>query len=31
MSLLAEAGPPDSDKVKELTEKFGIKFVPPGR
>jgi mannose-6-phosphate isomerase-like protein (cupin superfamily) len=28
MSLLAKAGPPDVEKIKELTERYGIEFLP---
>jgi hypothetical protein len=29
LSLLAEAGPPDPEKVAVLTRKYGIEFLPP--
>jgi hypothetical protein len=31
MSILAKTGPPDVTKMRELAEKYGIEFLPPGR
>jgi hypothetical protein len=31
MSLLAEAGLPDSNKMKELADKYEIEFLLPSR
>jgi hypothetical protein len=31
MSLLAKAGLPDLEKMKDLADKYGIEFLPPQR
>jgi hypothetical protein len=31
MSLLAKAGLPDLEEMKELADKYGIEFLPPQR